>query len=305
MTAITALKEYWDNAAADGVDVSTSNCFIDTAPTGVATAKFSSAYTYNGHRGVQVVASGNYKILKASDIVSAGVGHGGWRMWPYVIEGAPSATISIAVTELSTAGTPRHMELQLTTARLLRIRDSGSAQRWISTAALAAGTLYYIAIRTDFQNARCIIFNGVTGGVIEDSGPLTNTGFDKATVDTLKLGPQSAVTLTSWYGEVTADDSATVPVPPVLTPTGLAYTRSIVHKVDASATAAHLTLTKVSGPTATVVESPTNVFTITTDFPQDTDLLYNLTDGSVTDPILIGAPNARLIKIEDAAGVFH
>lgn len=90
---------------------------------------------------------------------------------------------------------------------------------------------------------------------------------------------------------------------PAATVVDIAPDREIVHTVDLTGHPHPITCTQVSGPTLAPVESPSNFFTFTIPFPQDEDLFYTLSDGFAADyPLSIGAPNARLMFIDDGAG---
>lgn len=90
---------------------------------------------------------------------------------------------------------------------------------------------------------------------------------------------------------------------PAATVTPIAPDREIIHTVDLTAHPHAITITQTGGPTHTPVESPSNFFTFTIPFPQDADLFYTASDGIADDyPIVIGAPNARLMFIDDGAG---
>lgn len=63
-----------------------------------------------------------------------------------------------------------------------------------------------------------------------------------------------------------------------------------------------VTLTQTDGPTVTWVESPSNVFTVDVPFPLNQDVWLEADDGTITTPVPIGAPNARIFWLADGSG---
>lgn len=252
MAAISALTEDCNGASA-GTTVSTSNSIAD-ALTGTGTAVFNADTFQTGLPSIEFTGSATLRYMRCDH-----TGALGWRGMALKVTSMPAANVAVmAWYNASTAGG----DLRLNSAGTLSVRDSGFTSRYTTTAVLSTSTWYWVAVKVTNADHRLKLYNGSTGALIEDSGSLTNSGFNQTTLDSIRVGLVGSATATIRVARIRGDDASEPPTGITSGPSAV-YTVSNRTLVDTTGSNGTMTLTQTSGPTATITGPSSGVFTIT------------------------------------------
>lgn len=217
MAAITALTEDFSTPA-NGAQITTGNSIFDSI-TGSASAQptctTSDALDASQPKACRFVLAAETRICRA-DLTAAGLLWLGAYIYVVTAPGANTAILNVYDGE-----TTKIADVQLTTARELRLRD-GNTERWLS-AALTANTWHRIALKVDpGVGLRLRVY---TGGALHGSNPSQDsadqTSTIGATVSNIRVGAISNATMEWRLTRLRGDDAAepsglpAVNIPPV------------------------------------------------------------------------------------------
>lgn len=269
-----------------------------TYPGGITAGDFLLMWITRSSSTVPALPSGWTDI---GTVTSGGSSPSGRWCWK---EATGSESGSVTVTTNAKAQILVFRGIDLTTP----VADSDSY-----TSATAVATYPVPAMTAPETGCPVVVLAAANSSAVSYS-PIANPSTQTEVADDAAI-PSTQCSYVIWTGSgstgtLTATPSASargfaygLVLKPAATVVDIAPDREIVHTVDLTAHPHPITCTQVSGPTLAPVESPSNFFTFTIPFPQDEDLLYTLSDGFAADyPLSIGAPNARLMFIDDGAG---
>lgn len=302
----------------DGVAVTTSNSGFTDAP--VATAGGTGlAETTGGGPLTSTFLRVSLPATAYWSISYAGTASGAqWSTFFIRPDSIPTVNLVLAKGYIGSTTISECLRAVTGASLTFSIRDNATT-RWTSSA-ITVGEWHRVAVMLDPANDQCRlkIYSGanlLSSTASQDSGLQTLSQVSATTVDTWRIGCVSGAT-DGWqvdYDDVHLGEASewfpTVgEAHYVLSSTCVADSTTIDEwVVDATTSAGTVTLTQTSGTTATVVESPTGVFTVTN--PSGTDVLqFDLAAvaAGVTDTAAIalsrGASGRPTVLVKTSAG---